>query len=272
MQYNGITMILALLSLLHLYLFSHSNSLFSKNTTIAHPKTGLFLDYVGLYTPVKTVVHNSVIFPMTTATCHFLSLSAAESIPSCNVTTKRHKRFITDILSLGMGAISLTMCTANTIQMAKLQEQVELVGKAFTEFSQNMHIHGAQLAKIHSNQIELAEELHVTQKALSAMVPIVNSYSQALNTFKTGIERLHIQLQRSFLYLAITQIFRNELTLNFLSPDDLHKVVCSVIQQGNLTFNFHHGSIPIVQIITNLLVRQQLDFIPSSQYTTQDPQ
>ena len=104
------------------------------------------------------------------------------------------------------------------------------------------------------------------------MVPIVNAHSEALNTFKTGIERLHIQLQCSFLYLAITQIFRNELTLKFLSPDDLHKVVYSVIQQGNLTFNSHHGSIPIVQIITNLLVRQQLDFIPSSQYTTQDPQ
>ena len=272
MQYNGITMIFALLSLLHLCLFLHSNSLFSKNTTIAHPETGLFLDYVGLYTPVETVVHNSAIFPMTTATCHFLPLSATESIPSCNVTTKRHTRFITDILSLGMGAINLTMCTANTIQIAKLQEQVELVGKAFTEFSQNMQIHGTQLAKIHSNQIELAEELHITQKSLSAMVSIVKAHSEALNTFKTGIERLHIQLQCSFLYLAITQIFRNELTLNFLSPDDLHKVVYSVIQQENLTFNSHHGSIPIVQIITNLLVRQQLDFIPRSQYTTQDPQ
>ena len=272
MQYNGITMILALLSLLHLCLFSHSNSLFSKNTTLAHPETGLFLDYVGLYTPAETVVHNSTIFPMTTATCHFLPLSDAESISSCNVTTKRHKRFITDILSLGMGAISLTMCTANTIQIAKLQEQVELVGKDFTEFSQNMQIHGAQLAKIHSNQIELAEELHVTQKALSAIVPIVNAHSEALNTLKTGIERLHIQLQCSFLYLAITQVFRNELTLNLLSPDDPHKVEYSVIQQGNLTFNSHHGSIPIVQVITNLLVRQQLDFIPSSQYTTQDPQ
>ena len=130
MQYNGTTMILALLSLLHLCLFSHSNSLFSKNTTIAHPETGLFLDYVGLYTSAETVVHNSAIFPMTTATCHFLPLSATESIPSCNVTTKRYKRFITDILSLGMGAISLTMSTANAIQIAKLQEQVELVEKS----------------------------------------------------------------------------------------------------------------------------------------------
>ena len=64
---------------------------------------------------------------------------------------KNDKRFITDILSLGMRAISLTMYIANTIQIAKLQEQVELVGEAFTEFSQNMQIHRVQLAKIHSN-------------------------------------------------------------------------------------------------------------------------
>jgi hypothetical protein len=271
MKYNDITIILALPSLLHLCLLSHSNSLFVKNTTIAHLETGLFLDYVGLYTPSETIIHNSAIFPMTTATCHFLPLSAAESIPSCNVTTKRQKRLITDIVSLGMGVINLGISAANTIQITNLQEQVALVEKALTKFSQNMQIHGAQLAKIQSNQIELAEELQVTQKAFNAMIPILNSHAEAINTFRTGMEQLHIQLQRSFLYQAITQIFHNDLTLNFFSPEDLHKVVYSVIQQGNLTFNSHHGSIPVVQIITKLLVRQQIDFIPRLQYATENP-
>jgi hypothetical protein len=272
MKYNDLTIILSLLSLLPLCLLSHPDGLFSKNTTIAHPETGLFLDYVGLYTPSETIIHNSAIFPMTTATCHFLPLSAAESIPSCNITTRRHKRLITDVISLGMGAINLAVSAANSMQIANLQQQVAVVEKALTEYSQNMQIHGAQLARLHSNQIELTEELQLTQHAFNAMIPIINSHSEAINTLKTGIEQLHIQFQHSFLYLAITQIFRNELTLDFFSPGDLQSVVYRVIEQGNLTFNSHHGSIPIVEIITKLLVRQQIDFVPRVQYTTGNPQ
>ncbi|CAF2060428.1 unnamed protein product [Rotaria magnacalcarata] len=155
--------------------------------------------------------------------------------------------------------------------MLNLQQQVEIVEKSLSEFSQTMHIHEAKLAKIQSNQIKIAEQLQVTQQAINAIIPVLDAHSQALNTLKNGIERLHIHFQRSFLYLAITKIFRNQLTLNYLSPDDLHKVVYDVIEQGNLTFNAQHGSIPIVEIITKLLVRQQIDFIPSSQYINQNP-
>jgi len=84
MQYYIIVnLFFLILSTLRLY--AYSNGTFSKDTTIAHPETGLFLDYVGLYTPSEKIIHNSAIFPMTTATCHFLPLSAAQSIPSCNI-------------------------------------------------------------------------------------------------------------------------------------------------------------------------------------------
>ncbi|CAF1327922.1 unnamed protein product [Adineta steineri] len=209
---------------------------------------------------------------MTAATCHFLPLSAAQNIAACNITTKRQKRLITDFISLGMGAINLGISAANSMQISNLQKQVAVVEKALTEYSHNLQIQGAQLAKIHANQIELADELRVTQQVLNTMIPILSSHSESINTLKSGIEQLHIQLQRSFLYLAITQILRNDLTLGFLLPDDLYKVIYHVIQQGNLTFNSRHGSIPVVQIITKLLVRQQIDFIPSSQYKAQNPQ
>ena len=202
------------------------------------------------YTPSETIIHNSAIFPMTTATRHFLPLSAAQNIPSCNITIKRHKRLATDIISIGIGSAALGMSAVTSKQIANLQTQVALIEKALTEYFQAIQIHGAQLAKIHSNQIELAEELHATQKTLDAIIPILNSHSEALENVRTGLEQLHIQLQHSFLYSAINQIFRNELNLDFFSPDDLHKVVYDIIQEGNLTFNPHYGSIPVVQIIT----------------------
>jgi len=252
-------------------LHAYSNDIFSKNTTIAHPETGLFLDYVGLYTPAEAIIHNSAIFPMTTATCHFLPLSAAENIPSCNITKKRNKRFI-DIISLGIGSASLVKSLSNSMQIGNLQQQVALVEHSLSQFSQTVKLHGAQLVKITLKQIELTEQLYLTQKALNAIIPVLDKHSETINTLKADLEQLHGQLQRSFLYLAMTQIFRNELTLNFLSPEDMHKVVYDVIKQGNLTFNSYYGSLPIVQIITNLLVRQQINFIPRSQYITMNPE
>ena len=262
-----------LLILSDMRLHAYSNAIFSKNTTIAHPETGLFLDYVGLYTPSETIIHTSTIFPMTTATYHFLPLAAAENIPSCNVThtkTKRPKRLIGDVISIGMASASLAMSASNSIQIANLQQQAALVEHSLSKFSQTLQLHGAQLAKITLKQIELTEELQMTQKALNAMIPVLDAHSEAINTLKTGLEQLHVRLQHSFLYLAMTQIFRNEFTLDFLAPEDVHKVVYTIIKQGNLTFNSHYGSLPIVQIITNLLVRQQIDFIPRSQYITMD--
>ncbi|CAF3264077.1 unnamed protein product [Rotaria socialis] len=140
MQYY-IIVIPFLVSLSALRLHAYSSKIFAKDTTIAHPETDLFLDYVGLYTPSEKIIHTSAIFPMPTYSCHFLPSSAAENIPSY-----------------------------------------------------------------------------------------------------------------------------------FLSPEDIRKVVYNVIKLGNLTFNSYPGSLPVVQIITKLLVRQQIDFISKSQYITNDPE
>ncbi|CAF4909463.1 unnamed protein product [Rotaria socialis] len=119
--------------------------------------------------------------------------------------------------------------------------------------------------------IELTEHLEITQEAIDEILPVLDKHSEAITTLKTGIEHLQFQLRHSFLYLAITQICNNELTLDFLSPEDIRKVVYNVIKLGNLTFNSYPGSLPVVQIITKLLVRQQIDFISKSQYITNDP-
>jgi hypothetical protein len=254
----------------------HSNGIFSKNTTIAHPETGLFLDYVGVYTPAQAIIHNSAFFPMTTATCHFIPLSAAENIPSCNITGKRHKRAIPVLIplaiaALGAGTLSAGMSLSNSMQMSSLQKQVALVERSLTQFSKNLKINAAYLAKIELKQIELVQELQVTQKALNAMAPILNSHTNTIKDIVVGYEKLRLEFRHSFLYLAMTEIFRKKFTLAYLSSDDVHKVVYEVIKQGNLTFQSHQRSLPLAQIITKLLVHQQIDFMPSAHYISENP-
>ncbi|CAF5205278.1 unnamed protein product, partial [Rotaria magnacalcarata] len=209
---------------------------------------------------------------MTPDTCHFLPSSAAENIPPCNITAKtRRKRFIDSVVSVGIGAASLALSVSNTIQIENLQRQVALVENTLSKFSQTVKIHGAQLAKLTLKRIELTEQLEITQEAIDEILPVLDKHSEAITTLKTGIEHLQFQLRHSFLYLAITQICNNELPRDFLSPEDIRKVVYNVIKLGNLAFNSYPGSLPVVQIITKLLVRQQIDFISKSQYITNDP-
>ena len=131
-----------------------------------------------------------------------------------------------------------------------------------------MQKRGAYLAKIESKQIKIIEELDRTQQALNAMGPILNSHTDAIKNLIAGYQQLRMEFSHSFLYSAMNEIFRNQLALAYMSPNDLHKAVYDIIERGNVTFNSLQGSIPIAQIITQLLVRRQVDFIPSSQYVT----
>lgn len=256
-------LILFILILFPLDLLSFSNGIFSKNSTIVHLETGLFLNYMGLYRPSDIIIHNSAIFPMTIESCHFLPLVAAAKIPSCNVSQRIHKRAVLGVIALGVGILQLGMSVMNTIQISNLNEQMDIVEKTLVKFNNAIDIHEAKLAHLHSNQIKLIAQLQVTQQAINSMIPILDSHAQLLNQLKTDIAQLHSYIQRSFLAIAINRIFRNELNLNFLLPDDLHKVVYNVIDQGNLTFSSEYATIPLVEIITKLLVRQQIDFIPN---------
>ena len=269
MKYN-ISCVLLFLCLCLTHLNAYFNDIFARNRVITHPQTGLFLNYIGLYTPAETIIHNSVIFPMTVDACYLLPLTAAANIPSCNITTKRFKRFLPGILCLGIGIASLRSSKSNQIQLKNLQKEMKSVQRSLSNYSNTIKVQEVRLAKLESNQIILTHELQLTQQTLGAILNILNSHSKTLIPLKAEIERLHHQFQYSSLHLAIDQIFRNDLTLNFLSSEDLKKVVYDIIDRGNITFNSDHGAIPVIQIITKLLVQQQIDFIPRVRYSTEN--
>jgi hypothetical protein len=117
----------------------------------------------------------------------------------------------------------------------------------------------------------MTAELETTQHAIEDILPVLDSQSSDINNLKNDLQKLKNQFQTSFLQLAINQISRDDLTLSFLAPEDVQKLVYDIIELGNLTFKYYDGSIPIVEIITNLLVRQQINFVPVSQYNANDP-
>ncbi|CAF2056904.1 unnamed protein product [Rotaria magnacalcarata] len=177
MQFRFI-LIQSLLIVFSVGLLSFSNVIWSsKNSTIVHLETGLLLDYVGLYRPSDTIIHNSVIFPMATETCYFLPLEAAVKIPSCNVSQRINKRALLGVIVLGVGIINLGINTMNSIQIDNLHKQVDIIEKALSKFNKAIDIHEAKLVNIHMNQIKFVKQLQVTQQAINSLLPILDSHA-----------------------------------------------------------------------------------------------
>lgn len=208
---------------------------------------------------------------MTPDMCHFLPPLAGEKLSSCNATTHREKRVIASVISLGLGTVALGVSMSNTLQILSLQKEIALVNQALIQLSETTKISTAQLVTIQSDQIQLTAQLQTTQRLLDSLIPIINNQSDAINSLEHRLLLLQVQLQHSFLYQTLNQILNNDLTLAFLAPHDLHTVIYSIIRQGNFTFHSHFGSIPLAHIITRLLIRQQIDFIPVTLYSTSTP-
>ncbi|CAF3081319.1 unnamed protein product [Rotaria sp. Silwood2] len=100
-----------------------------------HPTSGLALQYISQYSPADSVVPFPVAIPFTQDMCYLLPLHAVRKIPTCHHpttnssdnTASRQKRFITDSIAIGMGSAALAMSTANSIQLLKLNQEVDTI-------------------------------------------------------------------------------------------------------------------------------------------------
>ena len=66
-----------------------------------------------------------------------------------------------------------------------------------------------------------------------------------------------------FLYTSIEDIPRSKLNLHFIHHNDIPKVIELIIQATNISFEEKSSSISMVDLVTRLLVRQEISFIPT---------
>ena len=69
-----------------------------------------------------------------------------------------------------------------------------------------------------------------------------------------------------FLYVAIHDIYNNRPTSSFLHPVDMYLVITKILQENNITVSKMAEQLPIAELITRLIIGQQVDFIPVEQY------
>ena len=193
----------------------------------------------------------------------------------------RRKRIIPAIIGIGVGLASTVLSVVNTFQAGNLKAEV----RGVKEILRALHLatinNEAQILHLNEGQVKLAEELRDTQIALNKTMALVNQHSEILRNHAEALKTLVSQtlflrnqldtvthaLNTHFIHESIEDIISNKLNLLFIHHTDMSRVIKMVTQAMNLTINEFNSSIPRVEIITRLLVRQQIDFAPMTART-----
>jgi len=69
-------------------------------------------------------------------------------------------------------------------------------------------------------------------------------------------------MESHFIHESIEHILSDKLNLHFVHHQDMPRVIREISSAMNLSFTEYKSTIPMVEVVTRLLVRQQIDFAP----------
>jgi hypothetical protein len=294
--------------------FSTNQNLQAANFTIPksdiiHASSGLILHYLSDYKPSNNIIAFAVSIPMVADMCYLIPIMAMKKIPQCrkpsasrNTSRKsteeqiyeryiinsdirsRQKRFITDVISIGIGTAALALSTANTIQMANLRSETNKIANSLSQFEQTTTAHTAQILHLNEGQLKIAHELNYTQAALNKTIDLVNEHAEILKTHESALRTLSSMtlflsnrlstfmhaVEAHFIHTSIEDIISNKLNLQFIHHKDLTQVAELIIKNANISFDDTNSILSPVELITRLLVQQRIDFIPTNKSQNND--
>ena len=272
-------------------------------TDIVHTASGLILHYLSEYVPANNIVSFTVSIPMVTDMCYLIPIAAKKKIPQCSpqadnrdtskklngaqiynrylqntATLFRRRRFITDIISIGIGSAALSLSAVNTVQISNLRTEVQNMASALNSFSQTADTHSSQIRHLSEGQLKIANELNYTQAALNRTIDLVNEHADVIKTHANAMKALTLTaiffnnrlssfihaVETHFIHTSIENILSNKLNLQFIHHKDMPQVIELIIQATNVSLDEAALSLSPIELITNLLVRQTIDFIPKN--------
>ena len=71
-------------------------------------------------------------------------------------------------------------------------------------------------------------------------------------------------VEGQFLRSALDDILKGKLNLDFIHHDDIPQVIDHVIKTTNISFNENNTPLSMLDLVTRLLVRQEISFVPTS--------
>lgn len=125
-------------------------------------------------------------------------------------------------------------------------------------------------------------ELKNTQQAPNRTIQLANEHSDILRnddeairtisnasiTIDNEINAFINKVESQYLHTSIEYISNDKLNLHFIHHQDLLQLIQLLIQSINISIEENNSSISLVELVTRLLVQQQINFIPIIQSKT----
>ncbi|CAF3672072.1 unnamed protein product [Rotaria socialis] len=170
------------------------------------------------------------------------------------------------------------LAVVNVVQTANLRSEVKTIQNVLRNVDQATLSNQAQILHLSEGQLKLALELNNTQVALNKTIALVNEHASIVRQQEDALRLVLSQtvflstrlasvvhsIETYFIHTSIEKILSNELNLLFVHRQDISKVVDSVLQTMDITGDEIGSSLPTIEIITQLLVRQQIDFVQTT--------
>lgn len=273
---------------------------------VLHKSSGLVMKYVSEYKPANEVMAITISIPVVASMCYIIPWRAMKKIPICDVIINqdnndigqntngtlrkqekndtllnRNKRFILDIISIAVGTAATTLAFSNILQINNLQKEIKSVQSSMQTVKDSINVHNSQLFQLTKSQIKIIEELHHTQSALNNTITVINEHSNAIKQQQKALATvlsmlLHLRRELSaiaramethFIQESMEDIFSNKLNLRFIHPYDLPSVLKIITKQGNINVDEGDDTLPILELVNQLLIQQRIDFVQSDTKT-----
>jgi hypothetical protein len=244
-------------------------------TNIIHSTSGLVLQYLAQYAPADNIISFTVAIPLTLDMCYLLPLHTLHKIPQCGYDpsgstsnhTTRHKRLITELITIGIGAAAFTMLTLNQVHMSQIQHDINTITKSLPKLDSL----STELFHLQAGELKLALTLNHTQSALNRTINIMNHHSitiELLGIFARYLDNrlatfIH-SVESHFLHSSISDILANRLNLHFIHHRDLNKVAHYIATSTNVNFTTNTTGPSLIDLISRLLVQQTIHFLPQT--------
>ena len=125
---------------------------------------------------------------MTWDLCYLIPINAFRKIPSCNQpiadsvnnTLLRHLRFLSQLISIGIGSAAFALSTHKSIQMLRVHHEIKIFQNSLQSLINVADSITTQLLHVQQGQLKLVHALNYTQVALNQTIKLVNQHSIAL--------------------------------------------------------------------------------------------
>ena len=255
------------------------------HSDVVDASSGLVFWYLSTYSAADSVLSFTVAFPTTWDLCYLIPINAFRKIPSCNQlitdsvnNTLRHPRFLSQLISIGIGSAAFALFTHNSIQMLRLHHEIKIVQNSLQSLTNVADSITTQLLHVQQGQLKLAQALNYTQVAFNQTIKLVNQHSIALGQHATAIEHLASlarlmdyklnrfmhALETHFIESSLSDILSHKLNLRFIHHEDLPFVLDSIIRATNVSFNTNVTQLSLLQLVSRLLIQQHINFLPKS--------